>query len=407
MYFQKIDDILTKTFSLWIISIIIAVGMWTYVIGSRAEEEVNRAILCKVEYVNVAPQLEMKNRTNEVWVYVSGREKEIDDLLHETSITCEADARGLTAGRYRIPVNTAAHPKGIKIREIRPSQVEINLLRYADRLVEVEVVLPKDLPAGFYLDAVEIVPKEVTIKGIEKDLARIGKIKISPTVEELKSGKELFLPPQFESSEPFDEQVNIEPQQVRFKAILVSGNPRRMVPVKVRMIGTPDKDYAVLSTTVVPAEVLVEGPKAALDRLASIETDTINIADRKELANMAVSIKPPENKSIKVLGDRTVTVSVVLQPISAMMEIVNIPVKVEGSGNINWKVVPSTVTVTIEGLPSNINSPAIESIDITAFVNAENIFSKQANLPVRTRINSNLFKVTKVSPFMISISGEP
>ena len=406
MFFQRIDNILAKPFSLWVISIIIAVGLWAYVIGAQQEEgQKSRTVLCKVEYVNVAPQLEMKNRLNEVWVYVSGLESAINDLS-EKEIVCEVDARGLTTGRYRLPINIAL-PSGISLKEFRPSQADVELVRYADRLVEVEVVLPKDLQEGFYLDSVEIVPKQVTIKGIEKDLVRIGKIKISPTLEELKSGKELFLPPEYESSEPFDEYVNMEPKQVRLKAVIVSGNPRRMIPVKARMSGTPDEDYALLSTTVTPAELLVEGHKAVLDKLPSIETATVDITGIKESASMVVSIRPPQDRSIKVLGEGTVKVSLTLQPISATKEIVSIPVKVEGSGQVNWKITPSAVTVTIEGLPSNINGSAANSLDIAAYVNADNIFSRQASLPVRTRIDSDLFKVTKVDPYMISISSEP
>ena len=405
MYSQKkIDDILTKSFSLWIISIITAVGLWIYVIGGREEGEISRTISCRVEYVNVAPQLEIKNRLDEVLVRVSGRENEIRDL-NEMTITSEVDARGLTAGRYRLPINVSL-PRRVRLRELFPSQAEIELIRYADRFIDVEVVLPQDLGEGYYLDSVEIVPRQVAIKGIERDLARIGRVNVSPTAEELRSGMELFLPPEFESSEPFDEQVRIEPELVRFRAILVSGNPRRMIPVRLRMSGTPDQDYAVLSTTVNPAEILVEGPKNLLDRVAFIETGTANITGIKESTSMVVSIRPPQNRSLKVLGEGTIRVSVNLQPISATKGIANVPVKIEGGGQVNWRLNPSYVTVTIEGLPSNINSPAAESLDIEAFVNVGNLFSRQADLPVRTRINSDMFKVTNVNPFTVTVVND-
>jgi YbbR domain-containing protein len=285
--------------------------------------------------------------------------------------------------------------------------VVADLLRYADRLVDVDLVLPKDLQEGLYLDSVEIIPKQVSVRGIESDLARIGKIKISPTMEELKSGKELLLPTELEISESFEEEVRAEPKQVKLKAILVSGNPRRMVPVKARISGTPDEDFAVLSTTVTPADILVEGSKAVLDKLESIETGTVDITGIKEATSMIVSIRTPINRSIKVLGEGTVKVSVNLQPISATKEIANIPVKIEGGGQLFWKAAPSTVTVTIEGLPSSINSPAAESLDIEAYVNVENMFSNQADIPVRTRISSRLFRVKKVNPYIISIFNEP
>jgi len=405
MYSRKIDDILSKPFILWIISIVAAVGFWVYIMGGAQEEtEISRTIVSRIEYVSVAPQLEIKNRLNEVWVYVSGKESEIRDL-NEMQVTSEVNARDLTAGRYRLPINVTL-PSGVKLRELRPSQAEIELIRYADRLVDIEVVLPQDLGEGFYLDSVEIAPRQATVRGVERDLARMGRVKISPTAEELRSGRELFLPPELESSEPFDEQVRIEPNLVRFRALLVSGSPRRMIPVRARMSGTPDEDYAVISTTVVPTEIMVEGPRAVLDRLAYIETGTIDISDIKESTSMLVSIRAPQNRAVKVLGEGTVRVSVNLQPMSAAREIVNVPVKVEGGGQISWRIIPPAVTVTIEGLPSNINSPAVESLDIEAFVNVENLFSRQADLPVRTRVNSELFKVTRVNPFTVSVIND-
>jgi YbbR domain-containing protein len=403
MHLQKIDDILTKSFSLWIISIIIAVGLWVYVIGEQSEEETSRTVSREIEYINVNPQLEIKNKTKEIWVRVSGREREIDDLLN--GITCEADARNLAPGRYRIPVKVNL-PAGISLKEIRPSQAEINLLRYADRFIDVEVVLPKDFPTGLYLYSVDIIPKQITVRGIENDIAYIERVKISPTMEELRSGKELQLSPELESSKPFEEKVNAMPEQVRFKAMLASGNPRRMIPVRARISGKPDDDDIELSTTIDPAEVLVEGPKARLDKLTFIETGTVDISGIKESVNMTVPVRPPQGERIKVLGEGTVKVFVTLQPASATKEITNIPVKIEGSANASWKTAPSVVTVTIEGLPSNIKNIAVESIDIVAFVNAENLFSRQAVLPVRTRLNSDLFKVVRISPFTVSVLNE-
>ena len=406
MHLQKIDDILTKPFSLWLISIIIAVGLWTYVIGAEEKGEINRTISCKVDYINVEPPLELKSRVNEVWVSVSGQESDMDILLSENNIICQADARGFTTGRYRIPVNVTL-PKGITLRETRPSQVEIYIARYADRLLDIDLVLPRDLQEGLYLDSVEIIPKQVTIKGIESDLARIGKIKISPTMEELRSGKELLLPTELESSEAFEDEVRVEPKQVRLKAILVSGNPRRMFPVRARISGKPDDDYVLMSTMIDPAEILVEGPKASLDGLTFVETSTIDITGIKESTSMAVLVRPPQGRSLTVIGEGTVKVSVALRPVSATKEIVNIPVTIESGGGTNWRVAPHAVTVTIEGLPSSINSTATESLDIEAYVDAQNIFSRQAVLPVRTRINSQLFRITKVNPFTISITREP
>jgi len=410
MYSQKIDDILTKPYSLWLLSIVIAVGLWVYVIGEqvKAGEEMISSIDCEIEYINVAPQFELKNRVDSVFVNVSGREKDIESFLIEKNLSCIVDVRGLTAGRYRLPVKVIL-PKEIKFRDTRPSMVIVSLIRYADRLVDVEVVLPQDFPEELYLDSLEIVPKQVTARGIESDLARLSRVKITPTMEELRSSRELelLLHPELERIEPFEDVVKIDPERVKLKAIIASGTPRRKTPVRARISGKPDDDYAIFTITIDPAEIMVEGPKTGLDKLTFLETGTVDITGIKESTSMAVRIKSPQDESLNVVGEGTVKVSVNLLPMTATKEIVNIPVRIEGSEHSNWKTVPSAVTVTIEGLPSNINSPASESLDIEAYVNVENLFSLQAILPVRTRIDSDLFKVTNTSPFTVSVINEP
>lgn len=399
---RNIDDILAKPISLWAISLVVAAGLWFYVLGTQDQSEKSRMIGTHIEYVNLAPQLEIKTPVREVWVEIYGAENDVDGL-DNSKIICELDTRGLAAGKYRLPVRVVIPPE-VRLREVRPSQVDIELIRYADRLVAVDVALPKDLPEGVYLDAVEVVPKEITIKGTEKDLARIGSVKISPTADELSSGKELLLPPEIESSEPFEEKVNFEPQQVRLKAVLVSGNPKRKIPVNARISGSPSGDYAVLSTTIDPSEIMVEGPITNLDRLKSIETETVDITGIEESKSMVVPIRPPQDKAIKIIGEQTVRVSVTLQPNSATKEIGNIPVVVEGALHPNWNVSPQFVTITLEGLPSAINGIDAASVDITAFVNAENLFSRQVTLPVRGRTSSDAFKIIKVEPATVSVA---
>lgn len=400
---QKIDDLLSKSFSLWIISFLVALWLWAYVADRDAAIEKTRTIACAVEFINLAPQLEVKNPEREVWVDIHGAEEEVNKV-NASNIICAIDTRGLIAGRYELSIVTTI-PSGVRLRSVVPSKLIVELLRYVDRLMPVEVVLPKDLPEGSYLDLVEIIPQEITVKGVERDIARIGSAKISPTIEELKSGKELLLTPEIEKSGVFDEKVTFEPQQIRFKAVLATGNPKRRVSVNSRIIGAPAENYTVQSTIIEPSEVMVEGPKAALDKLNAVETETIDISGISESKSMVVSIRQPQDKNIKILGDKNVRVAITLQPLLATKEMGNIPIALEGAEQSVWTVSPSNVTLTIEGLPTKINSVTLLSPDITAFVNVENVFTKQATLPVRVRLNSGDFKIIKIEPATVSLTN--
>ena len=76
-------------------------------------------------------------------------------------------------------------------------------------------------------------------------MREVGLTPVQPTVQELQSGKELFLPVKLSQSEPFEDEVNLEPTQVRMKGALVRGLPKKKVPVNVRLTGKPSSDFEV------------------------------------------------------------------------------------------------------------------------------------------------------------------
>ncbi len=182
---QKTDDLISSPLFLKIISVVIAFTFWFYVSGSRTTET-TRSIMAALEYLNVPPQTTLKGPLREVEVILSGSPGILSSISPE-SVVCEVDARGLSVGKYRLAVRVIA-PKDVKLIEVIPTHVDIELMRYIDRLIPVEVSLGKELPPGLYLDMVEIIPKDISVKGSEKDLAKIGSVRINPTLEELKAG---------------------------------------------------------------------------------------------------------------------------------------------------------------------------------------------------------------------------
>ena len=114
----------------------------------------------------------------------------------------------------------------------------------------------------------------MAVRGGEKDISKIGAVQVQPTVQELQSGKELFLPVKLSQSEPFEDEVNLEPTQVRMKGALVRGLPKKKVPVNVRLTGKPSSDFEVKAVVTEPSEVQVEGTAARLARISAVDTET-------------------------------------------------------------------------------------------------------------------------------------
>jgi YbbR domain-containing protein len=359
-----------------------------------------------VEYRNVAPELGVRSSVQEVTIEVEAPERVMDRLDYD-SILCMVDLKGFSAGRYRELVR-AEMPQNVRLINVSPSTMDINLVRLAGRVFPVEVTLPQDISVGWYLEGVEVVPKELTVQGTDRDLAKIGSVSIAPTVQELERGKELLLPVKITQSEPFEDAVTFEPTQVRMNAALVSGLPRKKVAVNVRLSGRPSMDYALRSVTTDPAEVLLQGPKEKLDAVSAIDTETVEISQISADQTLVVPLRPLEDEEVTTVDVKSVRLSLQLEPIIAQQRLSGIPIAVEGAGEDSsrkkWTLEPAVVDVTIEASPSLIEVFDLGASGLKTFVDVSSIFLRRTTLPVRGTIVSKDFRITQIEPSTVTVN---
>lgn len=401
---KNFDEILTSPWSLWAISVTAALLMWFYVMESDESGYVTRRFSCPLEYESLDAQATLRNKVSEVDVEIRGLEEVLARFDYD-SVSCVVDLRNLSPGKKYTQDVRVNLPPNVSLVSCTPSQVVVDLLRQVVRLMPVEVVLPQDIPDGQYLEGVEIVPKEIAIRGGEKDISKIGAIQIQPTVQELQSGKELLLPVKLSQSEPFDEEVALEPSQVRMRASLVRGLPKKKVPVNLRLSGKPSSDYELKAVVTDPSEVHLEGPASKLSQISSVETETVDISWLSADQMLVVPLKAPNVKGVSILNVKSVRLSVHLEPAKATTQFSNIPVAIRaGSGESEWAAAPSAVVVTVEGLPSTIADIRPEDVGLQAYVDLSNIFVDSAALPVRVEIASEDLKVVKIEPPTVTVS---
>ncbi|MDR1977586.1 MAG: hypothetical protein LBQ42_02515 [Synergistaceae bacterium] len=386
----------------------IAVFMWFYVLDKGEIANEKREFLSQLEYRNLAPEFGVRNAVKEIIVEVEAPEDVMNQLEYD-SILCEVDLRRLSSGKYREIVKATA-PQNVRVVSVTPSRVDVELIRLVGRMIPVEVALPQDIPAGRYLEAVEIVPKELNVKGTDRDLAKIGSVSIAPTFQELEGGKELLLPVKIAQSEPFEDEVTLEPSQVKMNATLVTGLPRKKVAVNVRLSGKPSLDYAVRSVTTDPAEIMLQGAKAKLDEISAVDTETIDISGISTDQTLIVPLRAFKDKEISTMDVKSVKLSIQLEPITAQKQLSGISIAVENADaedtdKEKWIVSPAAVDVTVEAPPSRMETFDLEAVDLKVFVDLSNIFLRKTTLPVRATFASGDFRIIKIDPPTVTVSA--
>ena len=400
------DDFLASPIVLWFIAIGLSVLMWFHVTAADEKEYITRTFSCNLEYRNLDPQILLRSKLSEIEIEIKGPEDKMARLDYDM-IKAYVDAKNLTAGnRYTEDISVEL-PDGIILVSSFPSQVVLDLIRQVTRLMQVGILLPNDIPEGQYVEGVEIIPKEVGIKGAEDDLAKIGSVRITPSIKELQSGQESFMAVKFVQSEPFTGDVTVEPAQVRFKGTLVRGLPRKRVPVNVKLTGELDGDYEITSVTTDPSEIQIEGEAEQLAKIEAIDTETVDISLLSSNQVIVVPLKYSDMDGITPLNTKSVRLTLQLSEVHAEKRLSNIPVELKNSdASVKWRVNPEHVSVVIEGRPSLIEKLTPENSELKAFADMSNIFMTPVILPVRTEINSSdVFKVVRVEPQNVTVEN--
>ncbi len=341
----------------------------------------------------------------EAEIVVSGA-RSLHPTLPNEGVACEVDLRGLGEGKYRIPVRSIV-PKDVKVMDIRPTHVDVELIRLIDRLIPVEINVDKGLPPDLFLDKVEIIPKNVSIKGNEKDLAKIDAVRIVPTLDQLEAGGEIILPVEIVKAEEFKDLVTVEPKSVKLRAILARGVPKKTVSVNARIMGDPATDFKLKAVIVEPAVATIEGPLEKLEALSKIDTETIDLTDISKEQNMVIPLRQPEDPMVKLVGASSVRVEILLTPFTVTKLLSRLKVDVDGrSVYPGWTVEPDSVNVVIEGAPSEVNALDEEEMLIRPFVNVTNIVSRRLTVPVQIQNKTDgKLKVVKIEPSSVSVTA--
>ena len=403
-----LNEILTSPWALWLISIITAVMMWVYVTGLEERAYINLKFTCPLDYRGLDAQSILRGKLSEVDVELRGPEEDMMNLDYN-SVRAFVDARNLLPGkRYTVNINVEM-PINLTLVSCFPSQATLDIVRQVTRLMTVETVLPQNIPEGHYIEGVEIVPREVGVKGAEDDVAKVGSVRITPSVDELQKGEDLLMPVKFSQSEPFEGSVTIEPAQVRFRGSIARGLPRKRVPVIVRLAGNLDSDYEVRTVVTDPSEVQIEGKTEDLAKVETVDTEIIEISAMNKDSVIVSPLRQPEINGVSLVNTSSVKVSIHLSETRAEKMIRGVPVELRGTDTPhNWQCNPSSVTVTVEGRPSLIERLDTDSAGLKVFADMTDIFMTPVTLPVRMEMSSaDLFRVVRIEPQNITVNSKP
>jgi len=157
----------------------------------------------------------------------------------------------------------------------------------------------------------------------------------------------------------------------------------KKLPIKVDLVGEPAYGYRVDKESIElnPNAVMVEGPKAILEKMDAINTEPVQLVGRIRSFNRKVQVR--EVSEVKPLGDGLTEIQIPVKAEFAEKELEDLPVKPLGIPSTGYyvKLASNSVSVVLKGPRALLDQ--LELKDILAFVDVDDFKAGAHEVPVQ------------------------
>jgi len=170
---------LVRHWELKLLSLVVAVTLWFFVVGGEKSEIMLSA---RLEYVNLPPGLTLVGPTPEtIDVLVQGVRTTLARLTPE-DLRAEVNLARLRAGEAVVQLvpDSVLKPRGVSVLRLSPSRVHLALEPIATAEVRVVPRLTGTPEPGYRVGAVSITPPTVEVRGPRSEVASRAEIHTSP-----------------------------------------------------------------------------------------------------------------------------------------------------------------------------------------------------------------------------------
>lgn len=197
------------------------------------------------------------------------------------------------------------------------------------------------------------IPKhmKVALKGRPEDIARITEKNITALVNldyyteegKFKVPVDIILAPEIMEIEPLEVTADKS-----FLEINIVKKARKQLPVEAEIQGTPAAGYEITDIAISPSTVGVSGAKSILDAMVEVSTDEISVDEKRTSFSQNIGIH--HESQLISYDDKTVTVTVTIQPITSSRRFVDQTIYLYGVNPLfEAKADPERITFTLTG----------------------------------------------------------
>ncbi len=397
---------LARNIRTFLLALVLGVSVWVSAVSSADPNVVQtypRPI--PIEVVGQDPSLVLTSTVPQTMGVTLRAPRSVWEMLtaREDAVQAVLDLSGLSAGEHtvRIQVTVAIRPYQIVLED--PATITVVLESLATKTFSLDVTLSGQPAAGYQVGEASKDLKQVAISGPESIVQRATRARVVVSLDGVRESISESLPIQIldAQNKPL-KGLTLNPETVRVNVPISPQAGYRDVAVKVVVQGQVAAGYRLENIRVFPPVITVSSsdPQLVNQLPGVIETQPLNLQDRKEDITTRLSLNLPAN--ITIVGAQTVQVQVSISPIQTSLTLLNQPVNVNGlSEGLAAQVFPQTVDVIVSGpLPV---LDALTSKNITVSVDATNLQPGTYQLTPQVKVSVENVQVESILPGTVEV----
>jgi YbbR domain-containing protein len=373
-----------KNIRTFLLALVLGVSVWMSAVRSADPDEVRtypRPI--PLEIIGQDPSLV---RINEVptTVDVSMRAPgSVWELLttQDNAVRASLDLSGLSAGEHTVPVKIMVALRPYEIVLTNPTTVTVDLESLTTQTFPLShsLSLSGQPAAGYQAGDPDAELTEVAVSGPESLVRQATRARILINLDGLRESIDDAIPVQIlDAQNQVLNGLTINPESVQVMIPIIQQGGYRDVAVKV----------------------IVQNPELVNQLPGVVETQPLDLQDRKENISTRLSLDLPED--ITIIGAQTVQVQVSISPIQTSLTLLNQPINVNGlSEGLGAQTFPQTVDVIISG-----PVPVLEELssrEITVSVDATGLEAGTYQLAPEVKVSVENVLVESILPGTVEV----
>ena len=379
-----------------LLSIILAVGLWMYVITTVSPNSKTTISNVDVDFEGESWLLENRNlmitdgMDTTVDLELSGNRSDLNKL-NRSNITLKVDLTkiyeaGVTELAFTPSYPSEVSPSAITVDSRNPASIRLTVEKRLTREIPVNVVFVGSVPEGFIADTenVALDYPVVNIKGPASVVEQIEQARIEVALEEQTESLSESYRYTLCDGEGNPVDVALVTTDVAEVRLDVKIQRFQEIPLKLNVIYGGGATEGYTSYEIKPKSIRVSGSEAVLEDLTEIVLGTVNFAELTENTQMTFPINLPEGvTNITGITEAVADISFVGLSIKEFaieqITVVNVP---EG---LQYELMNEVVKVTLRGPVAKINQIEPKDIVVTVDLTGKEVGAStvKANIAIK------------------------